>query len=255
MQQSNLTIHLRSYSQDLQEHRHDYHQLVLPVNGSLAMNIDGQEGKVSADQIAVVAAGRNHGFASTDENCFVVADVPASLAPDLERLPMYITLDAALMDFVSFLHREKLQNTGNRSSERQMLLLLIQLLQERYGDTLRLDKRVEAARSYLDQNFYRPISLAQLATLANLSPRRLSELFRLQMGMTPNQYLLEKRMQIAWQLLEAGHTSIQQVAERVGFGSLSAFSDRFRRHFGQSPSYFRQMSKNVRQSSKDAEAG
>ena len=58
--------------------------------------------------------------------------------------------------------------------------------------------------------------------------------------MTTTQYLIEKRMQRAWQLLSDGALQVQQVAEQVGYTSLAAFSDRFRRHFGHSPRHFRQ---------------
>ncbi|WP_260294733.1 AraC family transcriptional regulator [Sedimenticola hydrogenitrophicus] len=243
MAHANLTLDLRSYSSETHAHQHDYHQLVLPVTGRLSMRVGGQEGAVSAQRIAVIAAGREHGFAATDLNCFVVADVPEALAPELARLPAFIPLDKTLSQYVAFLHLKLQQGPGNRTSERQMLLLLIQLLQERYGDALRLDRRIEAARAYLDQYSDRPTSLTRLAAVANLSTRQLSELFRRQLGMTPQQYLLEKRMQRAWQLLEADELDIQQIAERVGYGSLSAFSDRFRKHFGHSPRYFRRIGK------------
>jgi AraC-like DNA-binding protein len=251
MQHANLTLDLRSYSRELQAHRHDYHQLVLPVGGSLAMNIGELEGEVTAQQIAVIKAGQDHRFAAQDANCFVVADVPADLAPELQRLPTFIPLDSALMHYVTFLHQQMSRGQGSRSSERQMLLLLIQLLQERFGDSLRLDRRVEVARAYLDRYFRHKISLAQLASIASLSPRQLGELFRGQLGMTPQQYLTEKRMQQAWQLLEAGHLSVQRVAERVGYTSLAAFSDRFRKHFGYSPRHYRQIDKLSSHSGKD----
>lgn len=251
MQHSNLTIDLRSYSREIHAHRHDYHQLVLPVDGTLAMNVGDLEGEVSSEQIAIIKAGQDHRFAADDKNCFVVADVPADLAPDLMRLPTFISLDSALMHYVTFLHQHMSKSPGNRSSERQMLLLLIQLLQERFGDSLRLDRRVEAARAYLDQYFQQKISLTQLAGIANLSSRQLSELFRSQLGMTPQQYLIEKRMQSAWQLLEAGHLKVQRVADRVGYSSLAAFSDRFRKHFGYSPRNYRQIDKLSSHSGKD----
>ncbi|MBQ0756071.1 MAG: helix-turn-helix transcriptional regulator, partial [Amphritea sp.] len=47
----------------------------------------------------------------------------------------------------------------------------------------------------------------------------------------------------AWQLLEIGQLSIQQVAETVGYASLAAFSDRFRKHFDRPPSFFRRSGK------------
>ena len=96
-------------------------------------------------------------------------------------------------------------------------------------------------RNYLDQNYQRQISQSQLAAIASLSVRQLNEIFRRDLGMTPQQYLVEKRMQQAWQLLTQGNLQVQQIAEQVGYASLAAFSDRFRRHFGHSPRHFRRI--------------
>ena len=41
MKPANLTLDLRSYSPEQESHRHDYHQLVLPVDGTLKLTIDG----------------------------------------------------------------------------------------------------------------------------------------------------------------------------------------------------------------------
>lgn len=241
MAQSNLTLDLRSYSGETRVHQHDYHQLVLPVEGTLSMQIEEREGDVSRAGIALIAAGKDHQFAGSKQNCFVVADVPAALAPELEQLPAFIELDNALAQYVSFLHRQLLQQQGNPSSERQMLLLLIELLKERFGYAVQLDKRIEAVRNYLDQNYSQQTSQARLAAIASLSVRQLNEIFRRDLGMTPQQYLVEKRMQRAWQLLTQGRLQVQQIAEQVGYASLAAFSDRFRRHFGHSPRHFRRI--------------
>lgn len=237
-----LTLDLRSYSPETDRHKHDYHQLVLPVNGQLQMTVGQCAGQVSSQQAAIIAAGESHGFAGSTDNCFVVADIPDQLAPELERLPAFINLTPALIHYVSFLHQQ-LQQHNSLSSQRQMLLLLIQMLHEQQGEPVQLDRRVATARDYLDAHFNQSISLPRLASIASLSPRQLSELFRNQLSMTPQQYLIEKRMQQAWQLLEQGTLSIQQVAERVGYSSLAAFSDRFRKHFDISPSYFRRSGK------------
>ncbi len=212
------------------------------------MNVGSQKGDVSPRHIAIIAAGQAHGFASSDKNCFVVADVPCALSPELTRLPEFITLDNALIQYVNFLH-EHLINSGsnngpfNKSSERQMLLLLMQLLQERYGEKQALDRRITAARDYVDQYFYQAISLAQLSVVANISTRQLSTLFRQQLGMTPQQYLTQQRMQYALEQLETSTLSIQKIADQSGYSNLSSFSDRFHKHFGYPPSYFRKMSK------------
>lgn len=120
-----------------------------------------------------------------------------------------------------------------------MLLLLIQLLHERHGQKLNLDRRVSAAKQFLDDNFHRKITTTELSALAHLSTRQLNDLFRNQVGMTPHQYLTELRMKESWRLLEQSDLNIQRIADAVGYASLSSFSDRFARHFGKSPRYFR----------------
>ena len=243
MSRASLTLDLRSYSSETRVHQHDYHQLVLPVSGRLSMQIDGRAGEVSRDGLALISAGRSHDFAAAGSNRFVVADIPAPLAPEFERLPAFIDLDPALAQYVMFLYQQLNREARSPASERQMLLLLIQLLRERFGDSVRIDKRIGAVQSYLDRHFSEKVSLPHLAAIANLSVRQLNEVFRTALGMTPHQYLVEKRMQQAWQLLTESDLQVGQVAHRVGYGNQAAFSDRFRRHFGQSPRNFRRNAK------------
>ncbi|MBR9867623.1 MAG: helix-turn-helix transcriptional regulator [Oceanospirillales bacterium] len=242
MQHNNLTLDLRSYSAETDNHLHDYHQLVLPVSGQLDISVGRQSGRVDSERAAIISAGQEHGFSGSEDNCFVVADIPGQLAPEFEQLPAFIHLSPAIIQYVRFLHQQ-LQQHNSVSTQRQMLLLLIQLLQEQCGKQPRLDRRISAAQNYLDHHFGDAVSISQLAQVANLSPRQLSELFRKQLGMTPHQYLIEKRMQRAWQLLEQDSLTIQQVADAVGYSSLAAFSDRFRKHFSIPPSYFRRSGK------------
>ncbi len=237
------TLDIRSYQSQAHIHQHDYHQLVLPVAGQLQMQVGQREGLVSDQQIALVAAGEDHGFHAEGVNRFIVADIPGSLAPQLTRLPAFIPLDPVLSQYIHFLHLHLSLPGAQQDSQQQMLLLLLQLLHERAGAPQQLDPRIATARHYLDQHYAQSISLAALARVANLSPRQLSALFRHQFDMTPQQYQTDKRMQQARQLLLNSRLSVQRIADQVGYQSLAAFSDRFRKHFGQPPRHFRQIDK------------
>ncbi|OZG73314.1 AraC family transcriptional regulator [Hahella sp. CCB-MM4] len=242
---NNLTpnLDLRSYHCEMQNHQHDYHQLVLPVQGQLQMTVGHSGGQVYTQQAAFIAAGENHSFAADDNNRFVVADIPHSLAPTLERLPAFLPMDPALVRYVEFMHQQILECqtvVGNEGqSKTTMLLLLTQLLMERHGGTVCIDRRVAAAKTWLDQHYQQPVSLYQLAEVAHLSQRQLVDLFKQSYRQTPHQYLTSLRMQHARQLLEQTDLSVQRIADEVGYSNLSAFSDRFRQHFGKSPRYFR----------------
>jgi AraC-like DNA-binding protein len=52
------------------------------------------------------------------------------------------------------------------------------------------------------------------------------------------EYLLGWRMELAKELLRDGGLTVSAIAERVGYGSTSAFSVAFSRHVGQSPSRY-----------------
>ena len=54
----------------------------------------------------------------------------------------------------------------------------------------------------------------------------------------PMEYLLAWRMEIAKALLRDERVTVSDVAERVGYGSTSAFSVAFSRHVGQPPSHY-----------------
>lgn len=239
-----LTLDLRSYSEDGEQHAHDYHQLILPVEGRLELVLESAAGAVEAGSAALITANSLHHFRASGRNRFIVADVPQALSPSLAQLPGFIRLDPALGHFLLFLQAELgaegRSPAADSHKRRQLTLLLVQLLTERYGCSLHVDRRLEAARQYLDAHLDQPVSLAELAAVATLSQRQLTDLFRRYFDMSPRQYLLEQRMQQAWRLLSESRLPIQQVGECCGYSSLSSFSARFSSHFGYSPSALRQ---------------
>jgi len=72
---------------------------------------------------------------------------------------------------------------------------------------------------------------------AHLSERQVSHLFKLQLGFSPLNYLRDQRMKKALTLLTQSKLPITTIAETVGYQNLSAFSDRFNKHFGRSPRF------------------
>lgn len=81
-------------------------------------------------------------------------------------------------------------------------------------------------------------TVVQLAAEAALSRSAFYERFSKAMGLAPMEYLLAWRMALAKDLLRGQSLSIQQVAERVGYGSASTFSMAFSRVVGMAPGRF-----------------
>lgn len=86
-------------------------------------------------------------------------------------------------------------------------------------------------------------TMADLAKEAALSRSAFFERFKRKVGVAPMAYLLTWRMALAKQLLRQNESRIAEIAERVGYRSVSAFSVAFTRCAGQSPAHYARASR------------
>lgn len=100
------------------------------------------------------------------------------------------------------------------------------------------DERLSSAIRAMHEAPTRRWTIAMLAKEAALSRSAFFERFTRAVGVAPIEYLLAWRMAIAKNLLRRREGDIAAIAERVGYGSASAFSVAFTRHVGLTPSYY-----------------
>ncbi|MDO3682687.1 GlxA family transcriptional regulator [Micromonospora sp. C28ISP2-4] len=98
---------------------------------------------------------------------------------------------------------------------------------------------LEPLLTWMRQNAGRDLALADIARHAGMSVRTLNRRFRDQVGTTPLRWLHRVRVHQAQHLLETTAHPVDRVATQVGFGSVTAFRDRFRRITGTSPQAYR----------------
>lgn len=98
---------------------------------------------------------------------------------------------------------------------------------------------LEPLMRWMQENTDADVTLADLAAQGGMSIRTLNRRFREQTGTTPLQWLLTARIRRAQHLLEATDQPVEQIAAQTGFGSPTAFRDRFKRVVGTSPKNFR----------------
>lgn len=85
-------------------------------------------------------------------------------------------------------------------------------------------------------------SVAGLAQKVGMSRSNFAARFTAEVGRTPMEVITERRMAYAAELLEHGELKIVEVSARAGYRSEAAFSRRFTRYFGLSPSQVRRKS-------------
>jgi AraC-like DNA-binding protein len=100
------------------------------------------------------------------------------------------------------------------------------------------DERLAVAIRRMHDSMALPWTVAQLAKEAALSRSAFFERFSRAVGVAPMAYLLAWRMAWAKNLLRRKEGGVAEVAERVGYGSASAFSVAFTRHVGLPPTRY-----------------
>ena len=98
---------------------------------------------------------------------------------------------------------------------------------------------LEPLLRWMQENTSAELTLAGLAARSGMSVRTLNRRFREQTGTTPLQWLLRARIRRAQHLLESTDQPVEAIAGQVGFGSPTAFRDRFKRVAGTSPHAYR----------------
>lgn len=93
-------------------------------------------------------------------------------------------------------------------------------------------------REYIDANYTRNLSLAELAAVARLSPFHLNRIFRAAIGLPPHRYLEQVRVRRARALL-GGDRSLSWIALEAGFVDQPHFTRHFKRHLGVTPGEYR----------------
>lgn len=91
------------------------------------------------------------------------------------------------------------------------------------------------------QNNYSGINIGDVSRYLGIDRSYFSSIFRESQGISPSEYLLRVRMRHSGYLLQNTDLSIQDVARNVGYEDSLTFSKAFRRFFGVSPKYYREL--------------
>lgn len=100
-------------------------------------------------------------------------------------------------------------------------------------------QRLCHARAFIDDHCCHQLSLDQISSEACFSRYHFLRLFRRAFDQTPHQYLTQKRIEKAKELLASSKLTVTDVCFEVGFESLGSFSSLFRKYVGHSPAVYR----------------
>ncbi|MEU2746878.1 helix-turn-helix domain-containing protein [Streptomyces collinus] len=101
------------------------------------------------------------------------------------------------------------------------------------------DESLAPLLAWAQERLGEPLTVAELASRARVSPATLHRRFRAQLGTTPLAWLTSERVTLACRLIERGEERLDVVAARSGLGSAANLRARLRQATGLSPSAYR----------------
>lgn len=95
--------------------------------------------------------------------------------------------------------------------------------------------KIEQARDIIVARMADPPSLMELSRIIGMSDYKLKICFKRMYGTTVFGYLRDRRLELAYRLLQEGSSSVIDVSYAVGYTNPSYFSEAFRRKYGSNP--------------------
>lgn len=260
---------MTSYHTTNERHDHDFYELVYVAEGFCLHDSGGNVTLLMEGDIFILKPWVSHKYFGNRVtfiyNCIfgteAVADTIAQLsampgldrlfspdpALDVPRLHLALNERKGFLRIIEWMRDECEQKPLGwqirmKSFLNCLLVAYARAYQSRMGDGDEKDAftaYVAQALACIDRRYQdRDLTVAAIAAQVGVSGDYLSRQFHRVMGIPVLEYLRRYRFARAMELLQAG-LPVSDVAEQVGFGSLSAFSRAFKLEMGMSPSHYR----------------
>ncbi|XEC93918.1 AraC family transcriptional regulator [Paenibacillus tarimensis] len=232
----------------------NFYRFILIESGKGWVKVGDRNYTASPGQLFILPAGVTQSYGTVGEEsvscywCHFRADIGNFQLFEILNLPLCIDVDDH--DYVQglFLKMKKVLAESTLASGLRLKAVLLELLSyyldrcdfqaEMVGDNSLFGK-LDEVLTHVETNLDRTIHVEELARIAFLHPNYFIEFFKSTVGCSPIQYVNQRRLERAKQLLEQTEEHVSEIAKRVGMQN-HYLSRMFKSYTGLSPSRYRQ---------------
>ena len=234
-------------------HDHAYHQLVFGLEGDTEFDLAGDCRAITAGWGCLLPTSTDHMFHGLEtENQIVVVNLPILVddadqqarIEQLFRRAEYFNCPPDMMLLLRALSREMLLNPDDELLQDACASTLICSLQRHLEQRQQMPRQqgqlnLQLINDYIDLHMGRRISVDELAGSVCLSSSQFYYRFRAQTGYTPQQHVLERRLEAVRLGLINTDCPLSQLANDFGFATQSALTRCFTARYGLPPARYR----------------
>ena len=233
----------RSFRQETREN----YGLFLPISGTYIHECNGKKTEAKRGDIMLLKKGEtysvyyNTNCPEADYEFYILSfDVSDSKLKFIERLNKISRFERYLILFKEandFLHSPSLRPGKNLMGKARVYEILYMLFVENYSSSTLtpIQRNIEKAKIFIDENFTQKISVEHLAKMTGYSISHFKKMFKEFYDISPGEYIANARIEMAKNMLETKMYTINEISEKCGFSSSSYFSHAFKNMTGISP--------------------
>lgn len=206
--------------------------------------------KVKAGDVFILHADQYHDYYSDQNDPWtkIWIQVSGPAAPDILRAynigKVNHIPDFDLKDDLFKIHSIIKNDTDVETIDREGARLLLELIQKisyemRRRDNEREPTPAERIKKYIDIQPDGYVTLDDLIEQFHFSKQYIIRIFRARYGITPGEYIINRRIAIAQSLLKKTNLSVKDISEQLNFCDVTYFADFFRKRTDQTPLEFR----------------
>jgi AraC family transcriptional regulator len=235
---------------ELSRHSYQHAQLIYVLDGEYTETHDrGSEIRCQSRSLRYMPPNLAHANScESGARCLVITIAPemlARVADSNKALDRPASIETPVsMWLTQKLYREfqEADSSSALSLEGILLELLAETARHAGSGPVRIvPEWLRVARAYVETNYLRPLSLADIARVAHVHRVHLARQFRSYFSTSVGEFLRRKRVEHACHLVSTTNCSLAEVAIDCGFSDQSHFSATFRKMMGQTPARFREM--------------
>jgi len=219
-------LSLRQYGPSPGSHAHDHFQVLLGVEGTLEMEVQGHGRRIAAGDGCVIAPGQRHDFEARHTARCLVLDTAEPAWAACAGSPAQAAAAHALARYLHHALDQPLSLAWHYGP-----LLLLDCWRSPCAPAARNQRAIDwpLLAQWCQQQMHRPLTVGDLARQVHLSPTQFAARCRRETGMSAMQWLRDLRLARARALREGG-LSAALTAQRCGYQSASALAAALRQH-------------------------
>ena len=221
-------------------HAHPCYEIVYYVNGSGWVDFHKERHTFNKDTFMLVGPKVQH--TEFDENGTEVLYIGLEiLGEDGYAEGIYSEADYGIKEYMRKIYHEVTNRTvySEQLINSYCTIIAIKLISAaRKRPLISADRNLDNILNYIDSNFCCEIDTAKLAEMSGYSYDHFRKIFAKKYNVGVNEYILQKRIELADRLLRGGNGKeylIKEIAARCGFSSVAQFCTKYKEAMGDTP--------------------